>query len=176
MPSKALIEALKKTPYELGGYIYHPLVLQTALEIAAAKRVPLVPTYVPTTKKHRPCRVPECNRPVKCAEGYCRGHYKRMKAGYEIGGRLRDREAAGEQNRSRRYADNKVALIEVMGGKCMVCEGVFPNAVYDFHHVGNKTQEPNRILRSANAAKIAKEICHCVLLCANCHRLEHAMQ
>lgn len=172
MPSKVLTGILKRIAYEPGGRIYHPLILQMALENAAAQRIILVSPFIPTKKKHRPCSVPECNRPVN-SQGYCRGHYKRLVSGYEIGGRLIDVKATRELTRMNRRIQNKLALMEVMGGECLVCKGVFHHAIYDFHHVGDKTQEPAAILRSINYEKIAAELCHCVLLCANCHRLEH---
>lgn len=75
--------------------------------------------------------------------------------------------------KSRRYAVIKDALIEAMGGACSRCAGCFHRSVFDFHHVGEKTDAPSAVLQNGAPAEIAAEMARCVLLCANCHRLEH---
>lgn len=67
----------------------------------------------------------------------------------------------------------KEALIDAMGGCCQKCGGVFSHAVYDFHHVGQKDGDPSYLIANSSIKKIAEEIEKCVLLCANCHRVEH---
>lgn len=55
---------------------------------------------------------------------------------------------------------------------CSVC-GYNNHAVcLDFHHVEQKTDNINSI-KSGKLQKLFKEIRKCVLLCANCHRIEH---
>ena len=74
----------------------------------------------------------------------------------------------------RRY-ERKKEMVEQMGIKCSSCKIIYPVAVYDFHHVDPSTKEhsPTRYLLGSveNRDKIRK---NCILLCANCHRVEHA--
>ena len=76
-----------------------------------------------------------------------------------------------ERERRRR---NKAKAVEYMGGRCEHCKGVFPNAVYDFHHTNPKEKEykPTRLMR-LSWETITKELEKCELLCANCHRIHH---
>jgi hypothetical protein len=69
----------------------------------------------------------------------------------------------------------KKEAVEYAGGKCNDCGGVFPDAVYDFHHVdGTKDGCVGTMTHSCRPWKVIKEeIEKCVLLCANCHRLRH---
>ncbi len=69
---------------------------------------------------------------------------------------------------------HKQKAIEYLGGKCMHCGGKFHPSVYDFHHVNPSEKEGllSKIL-GASWIKIQKELDKCILLCANCHRLEH---
>lgn len=57
------------------------------------------------------------------------------------------------------------------GGKCAICSGVFHFKCYDFHHVdpSKKDANPSELSRD----KMFEEIKKCVLLCKNCHALEH---
>lgn len=67
----------------------------------------------------------------------------------------------------------KEALVDAMGGCCQKCGGVFSLSVYDFHHVGDKDKNPSHLIANSSVEKIAAEIEKCILLCANCHRIEH---
>ena len=71
---------------------------------------------------------------------------------------------------------NKEKAIAFMGGKCFDCGGIFPSAVYDFHHLDMSTKEynPSHILRNLEKGK--EELEKCVLLCSNCHRIRHYHQ
>lgn len=64
-------------------------------------------------------------------------------------------------------------MVAAMGGKCRTCGGVFPLAVYDFHHLGDKDYSPSNLMNNGSIKDIARELSKCVLLCANCHRIEH---
>jgi hypothetical protein len=46
-------------------------------------------------------------------------------------------------------------------------------AVYDFHHIGKKDDDPSWVIANSGIDKIAEELSKCILLCANCHRMEH---
>lgn len=69
----------------------------------------------------------------------------------------------------------KEAAIQAMGGKCKACGGEFPHAVFEFHHTGgdDKVDHLSRMLKDSTVSLVATELSKCVLLCANCHRLEH---
>jgi hypothetical protein len=63
--------------------------------------------------------------------------------------------------------------VDLFGNKCHDCNGSFPDACYDFHHVsGDKDDNVKAFLRRSFKAAL-KELQKCVLLCANCHRVRH---
>ena len=68
----------------------------------------------------------------------------------------------------------KEEWIAKKGGKCEVCDGTFHPSVYEFHHVDPSEKEvsPGQLF-CRKEETIAKELKKCILLCANCHRLEH---
>ena len=67
----------------------------------------------------------------------------------------------------------KDALIELFGNRCQKCLNSFHRSVYDFHHVGDKSNSPSSLIASNSLERIANELSQCIMLCANCHRLEH---
>lgn len=69
----------------------------------------------------------------------------------------------------------KAQLVEIMGGKCMKCSGVFPPAAYDFHHTDPTQKEDNigNLLRKS-LTQAMSELRKTVMWCANCHRSFHA--
>jgi hypothetical protein len=75
---------------------------------------------------------------------------------------------------------NKQWAIEYKGGKCEFC-GLTPEylVVLEFHHKDMNEKEFN-ISRESNMCldsfkkKVTPELDKCALLCANCHRTEHA--
>lgn len=71
-----------------------------------------------------------------------------------------------------RVKSRKKRAVEMFGGKCQDCSGVFPQCVYDFHHVGGKDMDPYVAL-TMSWDNAVKELEKCVLLCANCHRIRH---
>lgn len=70
---------------------------------------------------------------------------------------------------------NKQKAIAYLGGCCKHC-GLVTNhlSVYDFHHVNKEEKEsdPGSLLHYS-WSRIQKELDKCILLCANCHRIEH---
>ena len=68
----------------------------------------------------------------------------------------------------------KLWAIEYLGGKCSKCGQVFHPAVYEFHHTDPQTKDrdPSKMLQLSKE-RLTNELNKCVLLCANCHRLEH---
>jgi hypothetical protein len=64
--------------------------------------------------------------------------------------------------------------IEMLGGQCQICgEQIFQ--VLEFHHVyGEKEHNINDLfIRGSRWSEIEKEIKKCILLCRNCHKIEH---
>ena len=72
---------------------------------------------------------------------------------------------------------NKRKAIEKLGGKCAHC-GIQHDTVdiYDFHHryPQQKLYNVAVLLRKKWSDITDKELNKCILLCANCHRVEHA--
>jgi predicted HNH restriction endonuclease len=62
------------------------------------------------------------------------------------------------------------------GGKCERCLKRFPIWMYDFHHTDptNKlfSLSSNNLLKGWKA--VLEEWKKCILVCPNCHRIEHA--
>ena len=69
----------------------------------------------------------------------------------------------------------KAAAIKYLGGRCGNCEWHGDQAAFQFHHKNSKGKEfeiGNVANKSWNSIK--KEMQKCVLLCANCHMIEHS--
>jgi hypothetical protein len=68
----------------------------------------------------------------------------------------------------------KARLVELAGGKCLDCKGVFPPVCYDFHHrdPSSKLFEISgmRLIQWAEP-ELLEELAKCDLLCSNCHRI-----
>jgi hypothetical protein len=66
----------------------------------------------------------------------------------------------------------KEKMIELKGGKCADCGGVFPPYGYDFHHIDGRDRSMPR-MNKLKWKEILVELDKCVLLCAICHRGRH---
>jgi hypothetical protein len=137
------------------------------------------------------CSVDGCPNDI-CAGGLCNAHYLRSKRGAEMGKPVQNKgsssciECNGQINNKggwNRCANHykmarqkaiKKALVGALGGECSSCGGEFPLEVYDFHHVGEKDLNPSYMIANRSLEAVVEEISKCVLLCANCHRIEHA--
>jgi hypothetical protein len=79
-----------------------------------------------------------------------------------------------KKTHERRKKQKKLA-VEYLGGECQHC-GLKSDsyAVYDFHHVNheNKKADPGSLLHYS-WKRLQEELDKCILLCANCHRIEH---
>lgn len=79
------------------------------------------------------------------------------------------------RDRVRKKRTTRLLLgIELLGGKCAKCGGVFDPCQYDFHHVNPEEKDftiGENVL--VGKEKFIMEVNKCILLCANCHRLEH---
>ena len=68
---------------------------------------------------------------------------------------------------------NKLKAIAFLGGECIKCGNNDPR-VLDFHHRNPAEKEANCFsLWHRRWSIIEKEIKKCILLCANCYRIEH---
>ena len=80
------------------------------------------------------------------------------------------------KERNAQIAENsrklKRKMVELKGDCCSSCGNKYPDVVYDFHHL-DPSQKDFNIGSSRNWLKIEKELAKCVMLCANCHRIEH---
>ena len=140
------------------------------------------------------CTVENCLNKAY-AKGLCNAHYIRKRRGKDMGvavqqfniskscvecgsltkgkgGMLR----CARHYRALRKNDIKAKLIEKMGGKCKICNGVFHHAAFDFHHLKDKKDHISSMFNRCSEAEIIKEAEKCILLCANCHRIHHAEQ
>ena len=111
------------------------------------------------TSKASACRV--------CASERSKQHYAKVKADPLLKEKYRDR--INNKNKLR-----KQQAIKYLGGCCTDCNGVFPESVYDFHHVDMTSKEgnPSSFLKGG-WDKAKQELDKCVLLCSNCHRIRH---
>ena len=138
------------------------------------------------------CTIENCQKP-SLSKGLCNAHYLRKKKGQEMTKPIRERnptktciecgkETNGKggymrcQNHYSLYKRKliKLQLIEKLGGKCKICNGVFHHAAFDFHHTRDKIEGISSMLLNRSEKEIFKEVEKCILLCANCHRIHHA--
>lgn len=74
-----------------------------------------------------------------------------------------------------RFIALKIRAIKYKGDVCSKCNTQYKYPCYDFHHTDPNTKEFIwGQLRNKSWDKIKQELDKCVLLCANCHRLEHS--
>ena len=137
------------------------------------------------------CTIPNCTNEA-IAKGLCNAHYLRQKKGKDMDVPVQQFNKAktcidcgestngkgGHLRCQKHYAllkrkELKAKLIERLGGKCQMCQGVFPPAVFDFHHTENKIEDISFMILNRSEKAIFQEIEKCLLLCANCHRIHH---
>jgi hypothetical protein len=70
----------------------------------------------------------------------------------------------------------KVRAVELLGGKCSCCGYNKYIGALEFHHKNPSEKDFEVVKTLRKWESILKELNKCVLLCANCHREEHAMQ
>ena len=140
------------------------------------------------------CSVECCDNAV-VSKGLCNGHYLRKQKGKDITTPIRERikgrlckecnEPVGSKGgwgycdrhyRKAKRQKLKNEVIEYFGGKCSRCKNAYPPCVYDLHHKDPSEKEftlANSYL-DVSSEKFWNEVNKCELLCANCHRIEHA--
>lgn len=80
------------------------------------------------------------------------------------------REKENAQARGRKAAINEFLRKHKLAVGCSVCGYKKHHAALEFHHIGNKEVNLS-FAKSLSQAK--REMEKCVVLCANCHRIEH---
>lgn len=192
-------ELIKPLLKHEGGYVNHTsgisehelsALLESALHKAADKAAMIYSP--PANSRDYECSVDGCSRPAY-AKGMCNAHYIRNRSGKKLSTPVRASKRDGlccvcgaesgakggwgmchkHYGKTRRDV-LKEAAVAAFGSSCKKCGGAFHRAVFDFHHIGEKEASPSSLFANASAKAIAKELVKCVLLCANCHRMEHA--
>jgi hypothetical protein len=97
----------------------------------------------------------------------CRKEFK----DYQDAGRTR----CGSCNTKIRRYRAKVAAVNFLGGKCVKCGWKGGQAAFQFHHT-DPTKKDFTIGNVANKKWdfIRAELEKCILLCSNCHAIEHS--
>lgn len=164
--------------------------LRSALSDAARAQAPILAT--PPNARAYGCDHPGCGRPA-LSRRLCNGHYLRWKNGRDMDAPFKHTKRGNacsvcgspetakggwglcaKHYRKRRAGVIKRALVAFKGGVCERCSGVFPPAAFDLHHTGAKEGSISEMIANASIVALATEVGDCELLCANCHRIEHA--
>jgi 5-methylcytosine-specific restriction endonuclease McrA len=78
----------------------------------------------------------------------------------------------GKINEEKRLERRRIA-VDYKGGKCERCGYDKYTGALEFHHRDPTQKDPNA-LKNRGLKALLKEVEKCDLLCANCHREEHA--
>lgn len=165
--------------------------ISNAIEAALFSRKMIAQDSPPDTAM-RQCYYQNCSREI-LAKGLCNTHYIRLRRGadMDVGIRPRNKNSiclqcdaplngkggwnlCAKHYKRERLITIKATIVALFGGCCADCNGVFPQAAYDFHHLSNKENSIALLMSNASPQDIAAEAAKCVLLCANCHRIRHA--
>ena len=170
--------------------------IKDALSVAIIQRRHLASSIFKDLENSRDykCSIDNCSRKAY-AKGYCNAHYMRSRDGRSLTEPIRSSKredkcsvcgnktgAKGgwgmcqKHYRNERYRLIKDTLVNLFGEECHKCNGKFPREVFDFHHIDKKDADPSHLIVNSSPDKIADEMSKCILLCANCHRIEHATQ
>ena len=74
---------------------------------------------------------------------------------------------------TRRIQEARAAAVAYKGGKCEYCGYNKYIGALEFHHKDPTQKDPSS-LRAYKLSRLFAEVDKCLLLCANCHREEHA--
>jgi hypothetical protein len=83
---------------------------------------------------------------------------------------------SSQANVRNRRSEDKRKLVEMFGGKCSSCGFSGHQAAIHFHHVDPSTKKFSiaAFLARTSFESLLAEARKCVLLCGNCHAVEHA--
>jgi hypothetical protein len=73
-----------------------------------------------------------------------------------------------------RLVERKKKLVDLAGGKCIICGYERYCGALEFHHKIPTEKEYTVSVKNVSMKILLKEINKCILLCANCHRELHA--
>lgn len=167
--------------------------ISNAIKSALISRASIAAALYEPLKNSRSynCEVDGCER-LAYAKNMCNAHYMRSRLGRDLYKPIRATkrdlfcskcgDECGEKGgwgfckkhyKNERVSAIKDACISVFGGKCSKCEGKYHRSVFDFHHLKEKDHSIADLISNKSPDKIANELEKCILLCANCHRLEH---
>jgi hypothetical protein len=90
--------------------------------------------------------------------------------------RRRRRNAKICRCQKRRRKRRKNELVALAGGRCVDCGYFACIAALEFHHRDRSTKEFGLGNFSGSMEKLMTEFAKCDLLCANCHRIRHAVE
>lgn len=80
------------------------------------------------------------------------------------------------KNQIFRWRKRKEEALEYLGGACKHCGYAEHPAALQFHHVDPATKDFSwNKLKLKSWDKIHKELDKCIILCANCHAIEHSV-
>ena len=119
------------------------------------------------TSTHKFC--PKCKESKDLSEFYISSDKK------EVGGYCK---ACSNAYHTERVKNVKLKMIAYKGSCCEHCDLKLEDShycVFEFHHRDPETKDTNfDKIKYQKWSVIEKELDKCSLLCANCHRLEHA--
>lgn len=167
--------------------------IQRALDEESTK---LYRGYTPTNSRAYGCSIDGCPNPAY-AKKLCNAHYIRDRKGMDMSAPLRNRlsgancticgkalngkggwNLCGQHYKMRRRRIVRRVCIEAMGDVCLRCGQQYPDYVYDFHHLeaDDKLHSLGNAIDTISMTEYAEEVVKCALLCANCHRITHAVE
>ncbi len=109
-----------------------------------------------------------------CVKCVARGmNWKENGRKHPRAGTRKPRSYINARKKNKRF-ETKKRLIIKFGNKCAHCEQKnLPWAVYQFHHVGEKTDGISIMMDKSKWEDIEKEAEKCIMLCSNCHVIAH---
>ncbi|AUR99119.1 hypothetical protein NVP1262O_33 [Vibrio phage 1.262.O._10N.286.51.A9] len=86
----------------------------------------------------------------------------------------RNRESRLKAVEKRRIERHKIINAYKLEHGCCRCGFDLHSSALEFHHVDNNKEDAVSRMVSSSLDRIYKEMDKCIILCSNCHRIEHA--